>query len=32
MADGEELVKKSSRSSQRLLGTVGEPIDPEVWE
>jgi acetyl-CoA synthetase len=32
MASGEELVKKTSRSSLRLLGTVGEPINPEAWE
>ena len=32
MASGEEPVKKTSRSSLRLLGTVGEPINPEAWE
>jgi len=32
MGLGDELVKKSSRSSLRLLGTVGEPINPEAWE
>jgi acetyl-CoA synthetase len=32
MAQGEELVKKTSRSSLRLLGSVGEPINPEAWE
>ena len=32
MASGEELVKKTSRKSLRLLGTVGEPINPEAWE
>ncbi len=32
MAAGEEPVKKSSRSSLRVLGSVGEPINPEVWE
>ncbi len=31
MRDGEEPVKKTSRSSLRLLGTVGEPINPEAW-
>ncbi len=31
MKEGEELVKKSSRKSLRVLGTVGEPINPEVW-
>ncbi|MCM2249304.1 MAG: acetate--CoA ligase [Geothrix sp.] len=28
---GDEWVKKSSRKSLRVLGTVGEPINPEVW-
>jgi acetyl-CoA synthetase len=32
MRSGEELVKKTSRSSLKLLGTVGEPINPEAWE
>ena len=32
MAAGEAPVKKTSRSSLRLLGTVGEPINPEAWE
>ena len=32
MACGDEPVKKTSRSSLRLLGTVGEPINPEAWE
>ncbi len=32
MAAGEGLVKKTSRKSLRLLGTVGEPINPEAWE
>jgi acetyl-CoA synthetase len=31
MRDGEEPVKRTSRSSLRLLGTVGEPINPEAW-
>ena len=31
MKEGEQIVKKSSRQSLRLLGTVGEPINPEVW-
>jgi len=30
-AHGEEPVKRYSRSSLRLLGTVGEPINPEAW-
>jgi acetyl-CoA synthetase len=29
--EGDEWVKKWSRSSLRVLGTVGEPINPEVW-
>lgn len=32
MAEGEEPVKKTSRRSLRVLGTVGEPIDPKAWE
>ncbi len=32
MRDGEEPVRKTSRKSLRLLGTVGEPINPEAWE
>ncbi len=32
MAQGDEFVKSSSRSSLKLLGTVGEPINPEAWE
>ncbi len=32
MGAGEEPVKKSRRSSLRLLGSVGEPINPEAWE
>ena len=32
MRAGEEMVKKTSRKSLRLLGTVGEPINPEAWE
>ncbi|ALN64169.1 acetate--CoA ligase [Lysobacter antibioticus] len=31
MRDGDEPVKKTSRASLRLLGTVGEPINPEAW-
>jgi len=30
--EGDELVKKRDLSSLRLLGTVGEPINPEAWE
>jgi acetyl-CoA synthetase len=32
MQAGDEPVKKTSRKSIRLLGTVGEPINPEAWE
>ena len=31
MRDGEALVEKTSRKSIRILGTVGEPINPEAW-
>ena len=31
MRDGEEPVRRTSRASLRLLGTVGEPINPEAW-
>ncbi|MEK6680936.1 MAG: acetate--CoA ligase [Nitrospirota bacterium] len=31
MREGEEWVKRHDRSSIRLLGTVGEPINPEAW-
>src|SRR3954453_19592993 len=32
MREGDEPVKRHSRKSLRLLGTVGEPINPEAWE
>ncbi|MBD8881682.1 acetate--CoA ligase [Rhodanobacter sp. 7MK24] len=32
MREGEAPVKKASRASLRVLGTVGEPINPEAWE
>ncbi len=32
MCKGEEFVKKTNRKSLRILGTVGEPINPEAWE
>ena len=32
MGQGDEPVKQTSRASLRLLGTVGEPINPEAWE
>ena len=31
MREGDAPVKKTSRASIRLLGTVGEPINPEAW-
>src|SRR3546814_15667944 len=31
MREGEGPVKKTSRKSLRLLGSVGEPINPEAW-
>jgi len=32
MREGEAPVKKTSRKTLKLLGTVGEPINPEAWE
>ena len=32
MREGEEPVKRTSRKSLRVLGSVGEPINPEAWE
>jgi acetyl-CoA synthetase len=32
MQAGDDPVKKTSRASLKLLGTVGEPINPEAWE
>jgi acetyl-CoA synthetase len=32
MGAGDDFVKKTSRASIRLLGSVGEPINPEAWE
>lgn len=32
MGQGNEHVTKTSRKSLRILGTVGEPINPEAWE
>ncbi|MEE4174026.1 MAG: acetate--CoA ligase [Xanthomonadales bacterium] len=32
MREGEDYVKQTSRKSLRLLGSVGEPINPEAWE
>jgi acetyl-CoA synthetase len=32
MAQGDDFVTRTSRKSLRLLGSVGEPINPEAWE
>ena len=32
MREGDDPVKRTSRKSLRLLGSVGEPINPEAWE
>lgn len=32
MGQGDEFVTKTNRSSLRILGSVGEPINPEAWE
>ena len=32
MGQGDEFVKRHDRSSLRVLGSVGEPINPEAWE
>jgi acetyl-CoA synthetase len=32
MREGDEPVRRTSRASLRLLGSVGEPINPEAWE
>ena len=32
MAQGDEFVTRTDRSSLRILGSVGEPINPEAWE
>ena len=32
MGSGDDFVSKTSRSSLKLLGTVGEPINPEAWD
>lgn len=32
MAQGEDVMKSSKRTSIRILGSVGEPINPEAWE
>ena len=32
MAKGDEAIKDTSRTSLRIMGSVGEPINPEAWE
>ena len=32
MGQGDDFVKRAGRASLRVLGTVGEPINPEAWE
>ncbi len=32
MRDGDEFVRKTSRETLKVLGTVGEPINPEAWQ
>ncbi|MGH8547146.1 MAG: acetate--CoA ligase [Methylococcales bacterium] len=32
MAQGDHFVKQASRESLRIIGSVGEPINPEAWE
>ncbi|MFP3355643.1 AMP-binding protein, partial [Pseudoalteromonas sp. SIMBA_153] len=32
MKEGDAFVRESDRSSLRLLGSVGEPINPEAWD
>ncbi len=32
MGQGDEFVRRTDRSTLRILGTVGEPINPEAWE
>jgi acetyl-CoA synthetase len=32
MGQGDDVVKRTNRSSLRILGSVGEPINPEAWE
>ena len=31
MREGDAFVRESDRSSLRLIGSVGEPINPEAW-
>lgn len=32
MAEGDKAIEGTDRSSLRILGSVGEPINPEAWE
>jgi acetyl-CoA synthetase len=32
MAQGDDPVLKTNRKTLRILGTVGEPINPEAWD
>ena len=32
MGAGDDIVKQNIKSSVKLLGTVGEPINPEAWD
>ncbi len=32
MAEGDRAIEGTDRSSLRILGSVGEPINPEAWE
>ena len=32
MREGDEYVNKTNRTTLKLLGTVGEPINPEAWK
>lgn len=32
MAEGDKAIEGTQRTSLRILGSVGEPINPEAWE
>ncbi|MCX2959818.1 MAG: AMP-binding protein, partial [Serratia symbiotica] len=32
MAEGDKAIRHTKRDSLRILGSVGEPINPEAWE
>ncbi len=32
MAEGDRAITGTSRASLRIMGSVGEPINPEAWE